>query len=203
VTMPERHPYEHDLLAYVEDELADAERDSVRRHLETCSACAAEVADAEAGRALLQAAPTFELASQRRAEILAGLRPPPRRRSSWRLVLVTAAALLAAVALAFAALDGGFGSGSDDQAATGASADSGGQQEEGAAGPDLQYRLLLGSVKGPARDVARELRRDGLDARVEDGAVVVRAKASDADAERSANGFERGPVEIYLEIEDD
>ena len=96
VTMPERHPDDHDLLAYVEDDLADAERDAVRRHLEPCPRCAAQVAEREAGRALLQAAPTLELAPQRRAEILAGLqhaaasafvlapRPGGRRRAARR-----------------------------------------------------------------------------------------------------------------------
>lgn len=198
MTMPGRHPYEDDLLAYVEDELADAERDAIRRHLETCPACAAQVADVEAGRALLQAAPTLELAPQRRAEILAGLHTPPPRRSSWRLVLVTAAALLAAVALAFAALDGRFGTGGEDQAGTGAALDSGGQQEEsgGTAAPET---APLARVAGTPASVTRKLRGRGFDAQVENGTVVVQATAEErADLERLVAGFEPGPVAIYV-----
>ena len=199
MTMPGRHPYEDDLLAYVEDELADAERDAVRRHLEACPACAAQVADAEAGRTLLQAAPTLELAPQRRAEILAGLRPPTRRRSSWRLVLVTAAALLAAVALAFAALDGGFGMGGDDDAGTGAALDRGGQQEDGGAAPSIAGATLLAEVAGTPRSVARDLRGNGFDAAVEEGAVVVRIEAAQRrQLERVVARFEPGPVAVYV-----
>jgi anti-sigma factor RsiW len=199
VTMAEGHPYEHDLLAYVEDELAGDERDAVSRHLETCPDCAAQVADAATGRAVLHAAPPLELSPQRRAEILAGLRPPARRRPSWRLVLVAAAAVLVAVALAFAARDGGIGQGGDDQAGTSAALDSGAEEAGGADAPSIAGATLLAEVAGTPRSVAGDLRADGFDAVVEEGAVIVRIEAAQRrELERVVARFEFGPVAIYV-----
>jgi predicted anti-sigma-YlaC factor YlaD len=201
VTMADGHPHEHDLLAYVEDELARDKRDVVRMHLDSCAACRAQVADAEAGRALVRAAPPLELDPRRRGTILAGLgtaQPQRRRRPSWRLVMVAAAAILAAAALAFAAstLDGGQDQSGQD---LGAALDSGGQREDGAAAPSIPGATLLREVAGTPASVAQDLQAEGFDAVVENDAVVVQIDAARrVELERTVAGFDPGPVAIYV-----
>lgn len=199
MTMAEGHPHEHDLLAFVEDELSRDERDAVRRHLDACAACRTQVADVEAGRAVLRAAPQLELDPGRRDAILAGLgEPQRRRRPSWGLVAVSAAALAIAAGLAVISLSG---NGSDDSAREGASATQSAdeQTEGGAAAPTAPGQTLLGEVAGTPASVAQALRDDGFDATVVDGTVVVEVgNARRDELERAVAALDPGPVPVYV-----
>jgi anti-sigma factor RsiW len=201
--MADGHPHEHDLLAYVEDDLLRSARDAVSLHLETCAECRQAVADAQAGRALLQAAPPLELSSARRDAIAASLGPAEPRRSrrpAWRLVAVLAATLAVAGLLGVAL--NRVGSGTDDSGGREAAATAGAEDQAEGGGefaPAVPGATLLGQVAGTPASVAAGLREDGFDATVENGVVLVQVDAAKRDElERAVAGLDRGPVAVYV-----
>ena len=204
--MTMEHPHENDLLAYVEDELARDRRDVVRMHLDSCAACRAQVAEVEAGRAALRAAPALELSPDGRSAILAGLGPaePRRRRPSWRLVAVVAAALALATATGIAVTISSGDDTSDDAGAVAASGEARAESETTAGSstaPTLSSDAptLVGRVSGTPASVAQALRDDGFDAVVRNGQVVVQAEdVQRDDLERAVAKLGRGPVAVYV-----
>ncbi|MGH3046873.1 MAG: anti-sigma factor family protein, partial [Gaiellaceae bacterium] len=71
--MAERHADELTLLAYVDGELPDDERQAVEGHVQTCPTCAVEAHRLEAGRDALRGTPLLELSEERRRAIVASL----------------------------------------------------------------------------------------------------------------------------------
>lgn len=203
------HPEELTLLAYVEDELGAAERAGVEAHLAACERCQGEVAGARAGRDALRAAPLLELPDGARERMFVrlppaqGEHPVARRRLAVALPLAAALAVLAGV-VAFATLPGGGNDRSGGGAAggsaesIGAAAKSPAPQDSGGATSGKIYRSVLDSVQGRPARVARALRADGFDARVEDDAVVVRTTRVEA-LKRALARMERGGVPVRVE----
>jgi hypothetical protein len=156
------------------------------------------------GRDALRGAAELELPPERRERILASLRgPDPERRlyvSPMRLVTILApvAAVLAIVG-AIASLDGGggddSGGGGGEEAAQVGRDQAGGGAEEATSIP---AGTLLGEVAGPPRRVARLLRAEGFEARVQGDAVVV---LLDGPPPRRLTLFvarlDRGPVAVF------
>jgi Putative zinc-finger len=206
VTMADGHPYEHDLLAYVEDELPRGECDAVALHLKTCAECRQLVTDAQAGRALVRAAPPLELSDARRKAIAASLGPAAnrRRRPSWRLVAILAATLALGTLLGIALVNSGGGQ--DDSGgseAAGAMTDATAEDSSGgtaAPRPEFTDRTLLAQVAGPPAEVVQTLRSRGAEARIEDGVVVVNVEGmTPKEIDDLVAGLEPGPVQIYGE----
>jgi putative zinc finger protein len=207
------HPEEFELLAYLEGELDDPRRGQVTSHLETCDRCAQELRAVEAGRAALRSAPMLELPAERLEALLGPL--PSRAATSpglVRRVLPVAAALAAVAALAGGAFILGTGDGGDGESAGlaqdeassaggGERADSStGETQEGSATEaqeDVTSPLELHSVAGSPASVARRLRRDGFDARVADGKVIVQA-ASEAEVRKALETFDPGGVRVVV-----
>lgn len=213
--MPEKHPDELDLLAYVEEELAAEARRDVAEHLVACRSCAESVRKLEAGRSALRAAPLLDLPEGRREKLVAAL---PDRRDRWRAfrpargALVVAAPVAAAAALvgvfvlAATQLGGGEGDMAGDAAQV--AEDAGGAEEGGATvtdravGGDAMAEsapALAGapvrSVAGPPAEVVRLLESEGISAEVVEGAVVADARAGEVEA--ALAGRPDGPVEVY------
>jgi hypothetical protein len=210
--MAEKHPDELELLSYVEEELpADARRDVVE-HLVACRACAESVRRLEAGRDALRASPLLELPEERRRETIAGL---PERRDPWRpfrpvrRAILVAAPVAAAAAFVgvfvFAAVQAG-GGGEDDseagEAAQVAEDEGGGAEMDRPQGADtsaealLQQGELVRSVAGPPAEVVRILKREGIPAKVVEGAVVAESRAGEVTAALAARPA--GPVDVYV-----
>lgn len=188
--MGAEHPDELTLLAYVEDELIPTERGALAAHVATCPECGEHVRLLEAGRDALRDAPLLELPEERRRALLRDL--PERREWSaflkpLRSGLWKAAPALAALLLvgAFAAFATQLGGGGDDESGEGAGGGMVVQQEEAATeraveGGDAAEAVgapgtLARRVRGPRRQVLRELRRIGYRAVLREGAVVVTA----------------------------
>ena len=55
------HPSDLELFEYVEGELAESDSSAIREHLESCTVCAAAVADSVTGRDALARSPQLEL----------------------------------------------------------------------------------------------------------------------------------------------
>ena len=55
------HPSDLELFEYVEGELAESDASAIREHLESCTVCAAAVADSVTGRDALARSPQLEL----------------------------------------------------------------------------------------------------------------------------------------------
>lgn len=53
VSEASEHPHYEQIAAYVDDELNEAEREKVEKHLNTCSSCAGDVSDLRAFRAMM------------------------------------------------------------------------------------------------------------------------------------------------------
>lgn len=121
--MENGHPDELELLAHVDEGPRSPREREVAAHVRACGDCAATVAELQAGRAALRAAPRLELSAARRAAISAALaehRPGRRSRvSPMRLaaVLAPVAVVAAAVVLADPFRDGGGGDTGRDAAA--------------------------------------------------------------------------------------
>ena len=224
--MIEPHPHDVELLDYVEDELAKDRRRAVGAHVESCQTCRATVADLEGARAALRAAPELELPVDRRARIDAALgRAAPERRvrgSRRRLLGVLAvAAAFAAVLVGVVSVTGGRddppaggeaaapqaqesdelaggGKAEDDTAGAGAGEFKESPSEGSRGAGPLSAEGSIASVQGPAADVAALLGAHGLDARVEDGRVVVR-RAQPRAVVRALEGRPRGPVAVDVE----
>jgi hypothetical protein len=204
--MAEEHPTELTLLAYVEDELGAEQRASVASHLAECETCAADVAAVQHGRDAVRAAPLLELPSGARERAIATFpeqetvsRGPARR---WLAVVTPIAAALALVG-GTATLVLTTGGGDDESGASGEAAlttdDSAGSDAAGAEG---------GGSTGPgpatdravpeARELARDLRQKGFDARVDRGTVVVRTSKK-AALERLLADYPRDAVRVRVE----
>jgi hypothetical protein len=200
------HPEDLELLDFVEGDLPRARADEVAGHVERCTLCERAVHELQAGRAATHTAARLELsppARDRITEAISGERQHPRK--SW-FARVRPAALVAAAVLvlgsfvglvAYQARDGG----GDDQGAaadagagqTGAAENSGGGQ--GVLEPSADEPVA--SVGGTPRTVARALRRDGFDARVADGRVIVRGAAAEA-VQGSLSDRKPGPVDVFV-----
>ena len=201
------HPQDLDLLAFVEDELPEPRKAAVAEHLAACAACAESVRQLETGRYALRSAPLLELPAERRAAALAGLPARPVRTGwSWRpRLIVPALATAAVVAVAVGVvLTGDFERDGSEGAAM-ATLEEGAGQDAGAA-PEAatttdSSRVLfleeVASVQGPARDVARLLRRKGFTASVVDGAVEVEDGNKTA-VRRALVGRPAGPVPVFV-----
>jgi anti-sigma factor RsiW len=217
--MAERHADELTLLAYVDGELPDDERQAVEGHLQTCPTCAVEAHRLEAGRDALRGTPLLELSEERRRAIVASL-PERRERFGFFAPLrrlgpaLPAAAALLFVA-AFVALATQLPGGGDDDAgeagmaveesaedrATEESAEepTGGERTSEAFGDDAEALTsgeLVARVEGPAGEVVRLLRRSGHVAFVRDGSVVVVGDAGEIRAELEDRPS--GPVRVYV-----
>jgi Putative zinc-finger len=213
--MAERHADELSLLAYVDDELEAGDRRALEQHLETCPECAAQARSLVAGRDALRNAPLLELSEERRRAIVASLPEREKRESFFAPLLRRGPALAAAAALVLVAgvvalatqIDGG---GRDERGgageAGGAALEEATQDEAGAAGGDTgaqeaqkDFRAAgppVRRVEGPADEVVRLLRKNGVDASVEDGAVV--ATADQAEVRRILVARPRGDVPVYV-----
>lgn len=214
--MSELHPSELELLAHVEGELEEAERERVTAHVVGCSTCAGTVAELEAARAALRSSPLLEPPPELRRRLSddLDLHTPPRRVyvSSMRLVtLLAPVAIVFALVAAVAALQragggdemggGGGGEAARTTAAQGSDDAGGGAGEpttEGAAEGAEGAATPLLSVAGPPGEVVARLRARGLDARLEDGRVVVRGGPPSA-VRRALAGRPSGDVDVLLE----
>lgn len=100
------HVYE-ELSAYLDGQLADAEAERVRRHLDACAACRAELEALQATVQLLRSLPEEEPPAGLRPRVLARVRQQAARRAPWRRVAAWAAAAAVAAAAVGFALRGG------------------------------------------------------------------------------------------------
>jgi anti-sigma factor RsiW len=201
------HPDELDLLAFVEEELDAPRKAAVAEHVAACPGCAESVRRLETARFALRSAPLLELPRENREAALATLPERSMRRGwSWRprLVLPVLAAAAVAAVVAGVVLTGDFDREEGSEAAEVATvSDEAGEEEGGAAAPEAattDMRTLSGdqvaSVEGPPQEVARLLRRNGLDARVVDAAVHVRG-AEPGEVRRALVGRPAGPVPVF------
>jgi hypothetical protein len=217
--MAESHADEITLLAYVDGELRDDERQAVEGHLETCPTCAEEARRLEAARDALRASPLLELSEERRHAIVGFL---PARKEAWSFfaplrrlgpALPAAAALL--MVAAFVALATQLPGGGDDESggeaamATEEAAEdrAGGGETTGAPeaeeddGERLEGAEALKSaepvarVAGPAGEVVRLLRENGHPAFVRDGSVVAIGDEHEIRTELARRA--RGPVRVF------
>jgi hypothetical protein len=191
--MAESHADEVTLLAYVDGELRDDERQAVERHLETCPMCAVEARRLESGREALRGSPLLELSEERRRAIVASLPARKEARSLFAPLRRLGPALPAAAVLllvaAFVALATQLPGGGDDESAgeAGMAVEEAAEDRTGggesAAGPEAEgdegeaQALASGDpvarVEGPPGEVVRLLRGNGHVAFVRDGSVVV------------------------------
>jgi hypothetical protein len=209
--MAGEHPSELTLLAYVEGELEGDEHASIEAHLTACASCAADVALARQGREAVRAAPHLELPAETRERMLAAL---PPQRAEWRATgrrwLAVGAPVAAGLALVggittLAVVDGGGGDGGggdaaqavDESAEGGAVAteDAGADTRGGIPAPSSS---ALKSVAAEPRELARELRRQGFEARVEGRTVVVRTGRV-AELQRLLGDYPTGAVRVRVE----
>ena len=182
------HPNELDLLAYVEEDLPNTRKVAVGEHLAACQACADAVRRLEAARHALRSTPLLELPAERRAAVLAGLPArKPSRRIRWRPGVIVPALATAAVTAVIAGVvfTVDWNGGGEEEAAVPAAPATAPEtgEEEKAAGAGEDQRTLssaLRPVKGPPRDVALYLRKQGFEATVVDS--TVRVRNADADA---------------------
>lgn len=115
---------------------------------------------------------------------------------------VAAAAAFVGVFVFAAVQAGGDDADSDAGEAAQVQDAGGGAEEERAEGADTSVQPLAGrgepvrSVAGPAADVVRALRREGIPAQVVEGAVVADARAGEVEAALADRAD--GPIEVYL-----
>jgi Putative zinc-finger len=214
--MAESHADEITLLAYVDGELRDDERQAVEGHLETCPTCAEEARRLEAGRDALRASPLLELSEERRHAIVGSL---PARKEAWSFLaplrrlgpaLPAAAALL--MVAAFVALATQLPRGGDDDSggeaamATEEAAEDragGGEAtaapeaegDEGEGAEALKSAEPVARVEGPPGEVVRLLRENGHPAFVRDGSVVAVGDEREIRSELARRA--RGPVRVF------
>ena len=202
------HPEGLDLLAFVEEELDAPRKAAVAEHVAACARCAESVRRLETARYALRSAPLLELPGETREAALAALPDRSMRRGwSWRSRLILPVLATAAVAaiVAGVVLSGDFDREEGSQAAKVETvSEAAGEDAGGAAAPEgatTDMRALSGnevaSVEGPPQEVARLLRRKGLDARVVDSAVQVREAEPD-DVRRALVGRPAGPVPVFV-----
>jgi hypothetical protein len=217
--MAESHADEVTLLAYVDGELRDDERQAVDRHLETCPTCAEEARRLESGRDALRASPLLELSEERRQAIVASFPARKEARSFFAPLRRLGPALPAAAVLllvaAFVALATQLPGGGDDESASNAgmaAEESAGDRAGGgdtAAAPEAEkdegerlegaQALTSGDpiarVEGPPGEVVRLLRENGHPAFVRDGSVV--AIGDEQEIRTELAGRPRGPVRVF------
>jgi len=197
------HPEEIELFDYVEGDVSADRRTAIETHLATCTSCADQVAQVQAGKDVLRDSQFLHLPPRRRDAIFLNL--PEQRRAPGRspafspkqlLAILTPVVAVAAVIVALVST-GDMGSSSGDQAA---SAGGGATQVESSAedrgAPTAGVRALK-SVAGPASEVAAALRRKGIDARVVDGHVEVRGATKD-EVDQALGLRKAGDVEIII-----
>jgi hypothetical protein len=201
--MAGEHPSELNLLAYVEDELDEGARAQVETHLAGCETCTVDIVAARRGREAARAASLLEPPSETRERVVRALpaQEPPSRLGGrrWLAVAAPIAATLAVVAgVATLATsvdrDGDGVSGEGGGAAV--AEESGGDAAEGGGGTAGPAPALK-ALEDP-RQLARELRRSGFDARVENGTVVVRTERK-AALERLLGDYPRDAVRVRVE----
>jgi anti-sigma factor RsiW len=203
------HPNELDLLAYVEEDLPESRKAAVAEHVAGCQACADAVRQLETARQVLRSAPLLELPAGTRAAVLAGLPArAPKRRLRWRpaaiapaLAAVAVLAVVTGVVLTVdwngqeqeegAALPPAPAEQATSEAGAGAGAEEAEQDDTRALSSALR------SVRGPPRDVALYLRRQGFDARVVGARVRVRNADPDAVMRALADRPD-GPVVVEV-----
>jgi hypothetical protein len=210
--MAESHADEVTLLAYVDGELRDGERQALERHLEACPTCAAASRRLESGRDALRGSPLLELSEERTRTIVASL---PARKEAWSFLaplrrlgpaLPAAAALL--LVAGFVALATQLPGSGDDESAGEAgmaleeAAEDRTGGEEPAAEPEAEEgaeALTSGEpvarVEGPAGEVVRLLRRSGHAAFVRDGSVL--AVGDEREIRNELAERPRGPVRVF------
>jgi anti-sigma factor RsiW len=195
------HPEEFELFDYVEGDVSGDRRAEIEVHLATCSSCADQVAQVEAGRDALRKAQFLHLPPRRRDAIFMNL--PEQRRAPGRspalspkqlLAILTPVAAVAAVVVALVST-GDSGSSSADRAASGGAATAESAAQD-AATPESGSRLFK-AVAGPADQVAAELRGKGIDARVVAGRVEVRG-ATRREIDQALGRRKAGDVEIII-----
>jgi anti-sigma factor RsiW len=218
--MAESHADEITLLAYVDGELRDDERQALDRHLESCPTCAEEARRLESGRDALRASPLLELSEERRHAIVASLPARKEARSLFAPLRRLGPALPAAAALllvaAFVALATQLPGGGDDDQSAGqagmAAEESAGDRAGGGEtaeapeaekdeGERLEGAEALASgepvarVEGPAGEIVRLLRENGHPAFVRDGSVV--AIGDEREIRSELAGRPRGSVRVF------
>jgi anti-sigma factor RsiW len=207
--MAGEHPRQSTLLEYVEDELDLTSRAAVEAHLAECEVCAADVKLARAGREAAREAPLLEAPAGLTTRVLDEIAPRPRPRVAegrrWlRIVVPVAAALALAAGISTIAVLGP-GGGDDEE---GAGQDAAMAEEAGGEfAPEPAQTTKTGAASGRTTlskvevnppKLAAKLRRRGFDARVENGAVVVRTERRRA-LRLYLQALSRGPVPVQAE----
>jgi anti-sigma factor RsiW len=205
------HPSDVELLEYADGELDETAAAAVRTHLEDCADCAAAVADAERGRAVLRASPLLELPDERWQGMVGDLPVQERRRSGGRTlawsprriaaILAPVAVTAAAVAIIVTTTGGGNERGKREAGEAAVAAQAATAESAPAAAGSAQEglnaaRAPVATVKGPPRAVARVLRAAGLTAKVVEGSVRVRG-ATPAEIETALRGRPKGRVAVF------
>jgi hypothetical protein len=203
---PTTHPDETQLFAYVEGEPTAPD---VAGHVRDCAVCADRVAELEAGRDALRAAPLLQLPDRRSRSIFEQLdRSAEERRArvrrlrdgdgwwAWspkRLVAVlTPIAAILAVVTVFASTSGTGDDQAGERAAAGSTTAGAADQESALAAP-----AAVRSVAGTAGQVARFLQQQGLDAEAVDGRVEVR-NAGPERVRQALVGIDDGAVPVVI-----
>jgi anti-sigma factor RsiW len=192
------HPEDLDLFEYVEGDLDGKRAPEVAAHVATCERCAKEVRLLEAGKAALRESALLELPPKRRAIVFRELPRRERGRgfSPKQLVaiLTPVAAALAVVAVLVSRPSNGGESASPaakTALASPAQAFEAGPQDSRAAATRVR------AVRGPASEVAADLRRAGLQARVRSGRVEVTG-ATAAEVKYALLDRPGGVVGVYV-----
>jgi hypothetical protein len=200
------HPEDLELLDFVEGDLPRARADEVAAHVERCTLCERAVNELQAGRAATHTAARLELSPRARdriTEAIGGERRHPRK--SWfervrPAALVVAAVLVLGSFVGLVAYQAQDQRGADQAESAGAGGGDTAAAEDsgGAAAPEPPVaEPVVASVAGTPRSVARALRRDGYDAQVSGGRVVVRGVSAEA-VEESLASRDAGPVEVVV-----
>ena len=196
------HPEDVDLFDYVEGELSADRRAEVETHLASCATCAEQLALVQSGKDALRESQLLQLPPALREAISTSL-PMQRRAPGSRpglsprrlLALLTPVAAVAAVVVVLVS-SGVFETSGDDAASSAAAgATSQLQAEDQAGGAEAAGPVL--KVAGPATNVADELRRKGIRARVVGNSVEVR-DATRAEVQRALANRGMGRIEVVL-----
>ncbi len=203
MTMADGHPHEHDLLAYVEDDLPRASATRSRSTSRPAPNAGRRSRTRRPGARSCRRLPRSSSpppAGMRSRPSLGPAEPRRSRRPAWRLVAVLAATLAVAGLLGVAL--NRIGSGTDDSGGREAAATAGAEDQAEGGGefaPAVPGATLLGQVAGTPASVAAALREDGFDATVENGVVVVQVDEAKRDElERAVAELDRGPVAVYV-----
>jgi anti-sigma factor RsiW len=194
------HPEEIELFDYVEGDLPETRRAEIDAHLESCTSCAEEVTRVQAGKEVLRESQFLHLPPRSREGVFMNL--PEKRREPGRSPALSPKQLLATIAavaaIAVALVSSGGNSNEKPSGGAAAAATAGATTERSAEDSVAPKALAtLGSVVGPADQVAAELRSKGIDARAVNGRVEVR-QATRQEVDRALTDRRSGRVEIVL-----